>query len=92
MKTPKTFKGLCTDHRVEDYSDERSQGQHNEGIWLHLMPGWMTPDGSTQIHEQTVRECSAELAGCCYQPEEWAAWVQYMHVTSYFKVPLLPAG
>ena len=68
MKTPRTFKGLCADSRVEDYSDERSQGIYNEGIWLYLMPGWVTPEGLTQIHEQTVRECSSELAGCYYQP------------------------
>jgi hypothetical protein len=92
MKTPRTFKDLCADSRVEDYSDERSQGTYNEGIWLYLMPGWVTPEGSTQIHEQTVRECSSELADCCYQPEEWAGWVISQLASPSPQIPLLPAG
>ena len=72
MLTPKTFKKLCQDPRVDDWSDERSRGSYNEGIWLYLAPGWVTGEGLLEIHETTVKDCAYELMLTRYSPDEWA--------------------
>lgn len=92
MLSPRTFKQVCADPRVADWSDERSAyGPPSEGIWLYLAPGWVTEDGQTQIHEQTVKECVYELTSTRYDPDAWVqalqgAWAQEI------KIELLPAG
>ena len=64
-----TFAQMTADHRVSDWSDERSVGgYYNDGIWLYLAPGWVTDEGLTTIHETTVRECSSELQAARYSP------------------------
>ena len=87
-----TFAQMTVDHRVSDWSDERSAGGcYNEGIWLYLAPGWVTGEGLLTIHEMTVRECSSELMCTRYDPEAWVAALQgqYAH---QIQVELLPAG
>ena len=92
MLTPRTFKKICADPRVADWSDERSAYRiHSGGIWLYLAPGWVTEDGMTQIHEQTVSECAYELMCTRYDPEVWVGAMQgaWAHQV---EVELLPAG
>jgi len=92
MLSPRTFKKMCADPRVADWSDERSAYRiYNDGIWLYLAPGWVTEYGETQIHEQTVAECAYELMCARYDPE---AYVQVLQGSSaqQVKVELLPGG
>ena len=76
MLTPKTFKKICQDPRVADWSDERTNRLDHDGIWLYLAPGWVTEYGQTQIHEWTVKECAYELMCTRYDPEAWVAALQ----------------
>ena len=76
MLTPRTFKKICQDPRVADWSDERTNYLDHDGIWLYLAPGWVTEDGQTQIHEWTVKECAYELMCTRYDPEAWVAALQ----------------
>jgi len=92
MLNPRTFKKICADPRVADWSDERSPYKiYSGGIWLYLAPGWVTEYGQTLIHEQTVSECAYELMVTRYDPE---AWVQALQGSSTHQVAvdLLPAG
>ena len=92
MLSPRTFKKICADPRVADWSDERSAYRiQSEGIWLYLAPGWVTEYGLTQIHEQTVKECAYELMCTRYDPD---AYVQALQGSSaqQVKVELLPGG
>jgi len=92
MLSPRTFKKICADPRVADWSDERSAYRiQSNGIWLYLAPGWVTEYGETQIHEQTVAECAYELMCTRYDPEAWVQAVQGAWAHE-FKVELLPAG
>ena len=89
MKKPRTFKQLQQDPRVADWSDERSGGIYNEGLWIYLAPGWVTAfEGITTIHEDTVKECCDEVALAEYDPEAWVA--AQPHACG--KPWLLPAG
>ena len=77
MLTPRTFKKICADPRVADWSDERSPYQiHSNGIWLYLTPGWVTGYGDITIHEQTVSECAYELMCTRYDPEAYVQALQ----------------
>lgn len=89
MKTPRTYKQAQQDPRVADWSDERTGGIYNEGIWLYLAPGWVTDEGLLTIHEVTVRECCECLKWCRYSPEEYLAGLGVM---DNHKPHLLPAG
>ena len=90
IKKPRTFKQLQADPRVCDWSDERSQGLYNEGIWIYLAPGWVTCfEGLTTIHEDTVAICCEEVRLAQYSPETWTGAMQYM---DHQKPALLPAG
>ena len=93
MLTPRTFKKMCADPRVADWSDERSAGgPYNEGIWLFLAPGWVTGEGLLTIHEMTVRECSSELQAARYSPEEYVQALQVWARNDSLQVELLPGG
>ena len=88
-----TFAQMTADHRVSDWSDERSVGgYYNDGIWLYLAPGWVTDEGLTTIHETTVRECSSELQAARYSPEEYVQSFQAEAMTGSYQVELLPGG
>ena len=90
MKKPRTYKQLQQDPRVADWSDERSGGIHNDGLWIYLTPGWVTAfEGQTTIHEDTVALCCDEVALAEYNPEAWAAAQRSMGDA---KPWLLPAG
>ena len=89
MKKPRTYKQLQQDPRVSDWSDERSMGAYNEGLWIYLMPGWVTDDGLQTIHEDTVKECCDRLSWVRYDPEEWVAGLDLM---ARQEPELLPAG
>lgn len=72
MKKPRTFKQLQQDPRVDDWSDERSHGIFNEGLWIYLAPGWVTKwEGLTTIHEDTVAECCLDVHLAKYDPDAW---------------------
>ena len=73
MRKPRTYKQLREDPRVSDWSDERSMGAFNEGLWIYLAPGWVTDEGLLTIHEDTVAECCDCLSWSRYSPEEWNA-------------------
>lgn len=89
MRKPRTYKQLQRDPRVSDWSDERSHGPFNEGLWIYLAPGWVTDDGLLTIHEETVAECCDCVAWARYSPEEWASAIDPMKEC----LPsLLPAG
>ena len=88
-----TFAQMTVDHRVSDYSDERSAGgYYNEGIWLYLAPGWVTRTGLTTIHEMTVRECAQELQETQYDPGAYAQSLQATATTGMSLVELCPGG
>lgn len=89
MRKPRTYKQLQDDPRVCDWSDERSGGIYNEGLWIYLSPGWVTDDGLCTIHEQTVRECCDRLGWARYSPEQWTAAQDLMAQQQPW---LLPAG
>ena len=89
MKKPRTYKQLQQDPRVADWSDERSGGIANDGLWIYLAPGWVTDEGLLTIHEWTVAECCDCLSWARYSPEEWVQAQGYM---LHQKPELLPAG
>ena len=88
MKTPRTFKELLADPRVQDHSDERCAGIFNEGLWLYLAPGWVTDYGTTAVHEWTIKDCCECLARTSYCPDEWEAILAMENAS----VGLCPAG
>jgi len=89
MKKPRTYKQLQQDPRVSDWSDERTSGECNDGLWIHLAPGWVTFEGLTTVHEDTVAECCEEVAWAIYSPEEWTRAMNPMGECLH---SLLPAG
>ncbi|MAH29425.1 MAG: hypothetical protein CL959_01920 [Euryarchaeota archaeon] len=89
MRKPRTYKQLQQDPRVEDWSDERSGGIYNEGLWIYLAPGWVTDEGLLTIHEDTVKQCCDCLVWARYSPEEWVAAQDLMFRQQPW---LLPAG
>ena len=91
MLTPRTFKKICQDPRVADWSDERTNQINHNGIWLYLTPGWVTEYGQTQIHEMSVKECAYELMCTRYDPEAYVAALQGAWASQQL-IELLPAG
>ena len=90
MKKPRSFKQIQQDIRVSDWSDERSGGICNDGLWIYLAPGWVTAfEGTTTIHEDTVAVCCEEVALAKYDPEAWAEAQRWMGTHNPW---LLPAG
>ena len=89
MKKPRTYKQLQQDPRVSDWSDERSPGPFNEGLWIYLAPGWVTVEGLLTIHEDTVAECCDCVSWARYSPQEWT---QAMDPMQECLPTLLPAG
>ena len=89
MKKPRTYKHLQQDPRVSDWSDERSGGIYNEGLWIYLAPGWVTDEGLVTIHEDTVKQCCECLTWSRYAPEEWVVAQELMQHQNPW---LLPAG
>lgn len=90
MRKPRTYKQLQQDPRVGDWSDERSMGAYNEGLWIYLAPGWVTAfEWLTTIHEDTVSICCDEVHLAEYNPEAWVSAMQY---ADHQKPALLPAG
>jgi hypothetical protein len=88
MKKPRTYKQLRNDPRVSDWSDERSMGACNDGLWIYLAPGWVTwGECLLTIHEWTVAECCDDVALAVYSPEDWVDAAQFNGSPS-----LLPAG
>jgi hypothetical protein len=77
MRKPRTYKQLRNDPRVSDWSDERSMGASNEGLWIYLAPGWVTDQGLSTIHEDTVQFCCDCLSWARYSPEELVAAQDY---------------
>lgn len=101
MLSPRTFKKICADPRVADWSDERSAYRiQSNGIWLYLAPGWVTEDGNLTIHEQTVKECAYELMCTRYDPEAYVQVLRGCALTQALqgsqaqlaKIELLPGG
>ena len=86
MRTPRTYKQLQQDPRVSDWSDERSAGIYNEGLWIYLAPGWVTEDRMMTVHEDTVADCCLEVKFAQYDPEAWLDAMQDPMPS------LLPAG
>ena len=90
MRKPRTYKQLQEDPRVADWSDERSGGIYNDGLWIYLAPGWVTAfEGLTTIHEDTVAACCLDVHLAEYNPE---AWVGAQQLMGDQKPWLLPAG
>ena len=89
MKKPRTYKQLQQDARVSDWSDERSMGMCNDGLWIYLAPGWVTDEGLLTIHEYTVAECCDCITWTRYSPEEYLG---ALHPMDRQKPSLLPAG
>ena len=89
MKKPRTYKQLKQDPRVSDWSDERSGGMCNDGLWIYLMPGWVTCEGLLTVHEWTVAECCDCVSWARYSPEEYT---QAMDPMGECLPSLLPAG
>lgn len=57
MRTPRTFKDLKEDPRVQEIYREE-----DNGIWIHLKPGWWSMDMECGIiHEGTVNECCRQM-------------------------------
>jgi len=83
-----TFAQMTVDHRVLDWSDER----RGNGIWLYLVPGWVTGEGLLTIHEMTVRECSSKLQEARYSPEEWTQALQGTMALELPSEALLPGN
>jgi hypothetical protein len=77
MRKPRTFKQIKSDPRVSDWSDERSRGVYNQGLWVYLSDGWVTDEGLLTIHEQTVAQCCDCLSRARYSPKEWDAQQDY---------------
>ena len=92
MKKPRTYKQLQQDPRVADWSDERSGGMCNDGLWIYLAPGWVTDEGLNTIHEWTVAECCDCLSWARYSPDEWRQALQGQQAHELKNVELLPAG
>ena len=89
MKKPRTYKQLKQDPRVSDWSDERSGGMCNDGLWIYLAPGWVTCEGLLTIHEDTVAECCDCVSWAYYSPEDWT---QAMDPRGECLHKFLPAG
>ena len=90
MRKPRTYKQLQEDPRVADWSDERSGGIYNDGLWIYLAPGWVTAfEGLTTIHEDTVAACCLDVSLAEYNPE---AWVEHQRSCGTQNPWLLPAG
>ena len=90
MRKPRTYKQLQQDPRVADWSDERSGGIHNDGLWIYLAPGWVTAfEGQTTIHEDTVAACCLDVSLAEYNPEAWAEHQRWCGTQNPW---LLPAG
>ena len=72
MKKVSTLLQCLEDARVADWSDERSPGIHNDGIWLYLKRPWWCPDTDlAQVHEWNVRDLCNSLNGCYEAPDRW---------------------
>jgi len=92
MRKPRTFNQLQQDPRVADWSDERSGGVYNEGLWIYLAPGWVTAfEQQTTIHEDTVATCCDEVHLAKYDPDAWAQ-AQAGRWAHEVLIELLPAG
>ncbi len=89
MRKPRTYKQLREDPRVSDWSDERTGGMCNDGLWIYLMPGWVTDEGLLTVREDTVAECCDCVSWSRYSPEEW---VTAMDPRQECLPSLLPAG
>ena len=91
MKKPRTFKELRKDPRVSDWSDERDMDEG--GLWIYLANGWVTDEGLSTIHENTVKTCCDCLSWAQYSPEDWYTTTgQYGTDEVLTNVQLLPAG
>lgn len=71
MRAPRTLDQLLNDPRVANFSDERTGGMCNDGLWLYLMPGWVVDGCSGTVHEYTVADCCHAMRETAYEPEAY---------------------